>query len=154
MGHAILTGTPQADLDLLEKAVASEDSSVFARAVDQIDWSRHTPEDIIRAVYLALAVGAHGTARSLTEIGARQFPGHETVQRFARVLAPPKILRADLPPDPGAAADIRWLKEHGSEYRGRYVALKDGELLDSADSFEPLVAKYPRRSGVLITRIP
>lgn len=154
MGQAIPSGTSQNDMELLENAVASDDKSGFGKAADAIDWSKHAPEDLIRAIHLALEVGAHGTAHNLAKIGARQFPDHEPAQRYARILAPAKLLRADLPPDPGIEADALWLKKHSGEYRGRYIALKDGELLDADDSFEPLVAKFPRGSRVFITRIP
>jgi hypothetical protein len=154
MGQSTPIGPRENDLELLETAAGSGDLSVFAKAEQAIDWMGHPPEDLIHAVDLAISIGAFVSARRLSEIGARQFPDHETVQRYARVLAPPKILRTDLPPDPGAAADMLWLKKHSSEYRNRWVALKDGELLDSAESFEQLIAKHPARSGVLLTRIP
>ena len=154
MGQAIPSGTSQNDMELLENAVASDDKSGFEIAADAIDWSKHAPEDLIRAIHLAFKVDAHGTAHTLAQIGARQFPDHEACQKYARALAPAKLLRADLPPDPGVEKDARWLREHAAEYRGRYIALKDGELLDTADSFEPLIAKFPRGSRVLVTRIP
>jgi hypothetical protein len=153
MDQPARSGTREDDLRVLEEAAARKDISGFGRAQEAIDWAAHQAEDIIRAMDLALEVGAYGTARTLSEIGARQFPDHEVVRKYARILGPAKILRTGLPPDPGAAADIRWLKKHSSEYRGRWVALKDGELLESADSFEQLLQKYPARSGVLLTHI-
>jgi hypothetical protein len=154
MSQAVPGGTPHNDMRLLEGAVAGDDRSAFEIAIEAIDWSKHSPKDLVDAIRLAFKVDAHGIAHTLAQIGARLFSDDEACQKYARALAPAKLLRTDLPPQPGAEADIRWLREHASEYRGRYVALKDGELLDAADSFAPLIAKFPRGSLVLVTRIP
>ena len=36
-----------------------------------------------------------------------------------------------------------WLKEHGEEYAGRWVALRDDELVAVADSFPELRSQLP-----------
>ncbi len=149
-----IVSTQNNGIRVLEDAAAREDVIAFGRAEETMDWTGHPPEDFIHAINLALRVGAFMVARRISEKGARLYPHDETVQLHARVLAPPKILRADLPPDPGAKANIDWLKQHSFEYRGRWIALKDGYLLDSDDSFEKLIARWPARSGILLTRIP
>jgi hypothetical protein len=70
------------------------------------------------------------------------------------MLAPAKVLRANLPPDPGVLQNHEWLKKHASEYRKRWVALENGNLLFSGDTVAEVGSKLPDRKGVLIMRIP
>ena len=46
-----------------------------------------------------------------------------------------------------------WPKEHGEEYAGRWVALRDDELVAVADSFTELRSQLPSLSGVLVTLV-
>jgi len=46
-----------------------------------------------------------------------------------------------------------WLKEHGEEYAGRWVALRDDELVAVADSFKELNAQLDSLSDVLVTLV-
>jgi hypothetical protein len=46
-----------------------------------------------------------------------------------------------------------WLKEHSAEYVGRWVALRDDELVAVADSFPELRSQLPSLSGVLVTLV-
>lgn len=46
-----------------------------------------------------------------------------------------------------------WLKEHSEEYAGRWVALRDDELVAVADSFAELRSQLPSLSGVLVTLV-
>jgi hypothetical protein len=46
-----------------------------------------------------------------------------------------------------------WLKEHGEEYVGRWVALRDDELVAVANSFNELRSQLPSLSGVLVTLV-
>jgi len=138
----------------LEDTAARGDVGPFGRAAELIDWTGRPPEDFIRAMELALKVGAHMTARRISEKGAQQYPNHDAIQEYARVLAPPIILRADLPADPGVDANASWLKQHGSEYSGRWIALRGGDLLYSADSLEKLIEKLSGKKDVLLARIP
>ena len=46
-----------------------------------------------------------------------------------------------------------WLKEHGDEYAGRWVALRDDELVAVADSFNELYAQLDSLSDVLVTLV-
>jgi hypothetical protein len=44
-----------------------------------------------------------------------------------------------------------WLMEHSEEYAGRWVALRDDELVAVADSFKELHAQLDSLSDVLVT---
>ena len=79
------------------------------------------------------------------------------LERAARVLAPPKIVERNRPPQKGLSASMLWLQNHAGEYQGTWVALQDGELIDFASTRKELASKIGSavgNSGVLITRIP
>jgi hypothetical protein len=46
-----------------------------------------------------------------------------------------------------------WLRHHGEEYVGRWVALRDDELVAVADSFSQLHAQLESLSDVLVTLV-
>lgn len=58
--------------------------------------------------------------------------------------------RAYPPPMPKAEA---WIREHGAAYAGRWVALRDDELVASATSFAELRRQLSSLDDVLVTVI-
>jgi hypothetical protein len=62
-----------------------------------------------------------------------------------------EALREVFPPPMVKAGE--WLKQHGDEYAGRWVALRDDELVAVADSFPELRSQLPSLSGVLVTLV-
>jgi hypothetical protein len=58
----------------------------------------------------------------------------QELDNWRRLLAPPKA-RAEKSASGGdTRKDIAWLENNAAEYRGKWVALKDGELLGSHES--------------------
>ena len=112
-----------------------------------------TSEDFIIGVRLALAEGAHLSARRLAEEGAARYPETDLLRQFAAVLAPPQVARSG----PGAplsyAESSRWLREHAAEYPGQWVALRGGMLLASASTLKDLRAQVAEMQGVFFTRV-
>ncbi|MCI0489601.1 MAG: hypothetical protein L0229_23670 [Blastocatellia bacterium] len=135
----------------LKAAAEASDEAAFSDALKAMDWSDRPPEDFVHAAESALAVGAYLAARRISEEGARRYPDHAEIGKYARVLAPPKVIDAALPPDPDMKANRTWMKEHTDEYRGKWVALKDGCLLEAANSLEELVELVDDTTGVLMT---
>lgn len=137
----------------LEAATETGDEIAFVRAASGIDWSQRPAADLVRAVRLALAIGAHLLARKLAERGHRAYPPHEELAKMAYILAPPRVVRANLPPDPSARANLEWMRAHAVEYRGQWVALKDGVLLATAPTARELKDQVPTTDGLLLTRV-
>ena len=139
----------------LEIAAAEGDERAFLRATDQIDWSLRSAGDFVRAVRLALAAGAHMMARILATEGHSLRPEHAELAKMARILAPPRVLRDDLPPDPSVARNQTWMRSQGAKYKGQWVALSDGKLLAAAPSASELSTKLARPSfeGLFVTRV-
>jgi hypothetical protein len=117
----------------LEKAAMAGDGLTVLKLGDSADWSTLTAEEFATAVRLVLRVNAVQLARQLSALGAERYPDDAELQKIAYVLAPPRVI-AQGQADPCADDNIQWLKENRQRYRGKWVALRDGELLAVADS--------------------
>jgi hypothetical protein len=137
------------ELDRLAAAAELEDEATFLQAASKIDWSLQPASDIDRGIRLALAAGAHLFARSLAAEGAK----HQELQKMARILAPPRVVKRSLPPDPSMRANQAWLVEHAREYGGRWVALEQGNLVAAAATVAELRSQLNDIAGVLITKV-
>ncbi|MCB9010127.1 MAG: hypothetical protein H6656_22605 [Ardenticatenaceae bacterium] len=146
--------------DMLQLEVAAELSSAndlkpFLSVYRQIDWETHPAADFAQAVRLALRVGAHQTARECALAGSRRFPHHAELQKLARLLAPPGAKSVPGQGNPSWQANRNWLHQHWGDYRGYWVALRDGQLLAVADDVNGLVAQVGplKDRNILITPI-
>jgi hypothetical protein len=144
------------DYDLFRLKIAAKiDISVFLEIVKGIDWDHKTAEDFISGIDLALEVGAHLSARELAMQGAEIHFDSEELQKYARVLAPPKLLskphRANVQPK----ANIEWLQANRNNYKGQWVALQNGVFIASAKTYKALVTHIGdvKDRGILITPI-
>lgn len=143
----------QVDLSAAAEAGEAERFDAICR---QIDWSSRSPGDFIRAIKLALLAGAFMTARRLSEKGVERFPDEPLIRRHAELQAPARVIRSDLPAEPEMGLNMDWLKRNRDGYRGKWVALKNGELCGEADTLKALVKQVgPIKNvpGLLVTRI-
>lgn len=95
-----------------------------------------------------------GARRLLAEARESGSPEPE-LERLEKLLAPPRF---ELRPasDFDRSAEIRWLEEHASEYRGQWVALLRNELLAHATTLEELTTKLEtvsRDARALVYRV-
>jgi Arc/MetJ-type ribon-helix-helix transcriptional regulator len=120
-----------------------------------IDITTSTPDELVRAIRQALAMGEAGRARQLALEGAQRYPTYAELHNYARVLAPPTT--RVVPASPASRASVKangaWLHAHRMAYAGRWVALRDGALVRDADSFEALVAVLDDTAGLLLTKV-
>jgi hypothetical protein len=150
-GEAI--SQPDYEMVGLETAAEAGDERAFVMIWKAMDWRAHPPEDFVRAVRWALAAGAHLAARQLAIQGAECYPGNAELQKFARALNPPRAVRSHLPPDPSAKADTDWFTKYSAEYRGQWVAVKNGCLLGAAITIQALMEIVPEWRKATITQI-
>lgn len=145
------------DLEMtqLKRAVLLEDADAFTQSATDMDWKIRSEDDYLKAIELALQVGAHLIARKLSQEGANRFPENERLMKHARVLAPVKLICSNAPADPGVAKNNLWLKEHREEYQGRWVALRDGNLLAFGNSIQDVKNKVGplKNSRILVTKV-
>lgn len=145
--------TGEADpLGLFVALAEQGDGAAFARQAAEIVWNVYPPQDIARAVRLALAAGAPLTARQISAEGHQLYPEDAELAKMARILAPPKLLGTS-PANPSRRLDQEWLRHHAHEYRGQWLALKDGVLVAAAPTAQQLKSLVPEMNGVLVTRV-
>lgn len=140
-------------MEMLGAAAESQDEYRFVQSAKTIDWRSRTAQDVLVEIRLALKAGAYVAARELSAMGSELFPDDAQLQRFALVLAPPKVVALRPAQGSGIRANRDWLKAHSDEYRGKWIGLRDGKLVGVAESADEL-----KRSGVfekdtLITRV-
>jgi hypothetical protein len=143
------------DVDVLEAFAKTENVDLFLSLLDTLMQSYRTGDEYLRAVQLCLSLELHAKARQLAFEGAGQYTEHQGLQRMKRLLGPAKVLYSDLPADPTAAANMDWLRQNADEYRGQYVAVKDGKLLAVARSYQELFQTTGpvKGKGILVTKV-
>jgi hypothetical protein len=124
--------------DQLDRAAKAADESQFLEVLERVNWHNRSASDFLRAARLALEAGAHLAARQISDSAIRSYPNNAEVQRFVRALAPPRLISSSLPLDETGNANRKWLQAHAGEYKGRWVAIRRGELLGVADSLPEL----------------
>lgn len=129
------------------------DETAFVEVAERIDWSQRPPIDFVRGVRLALSAGAHLLARNLAIEGARLYPGHVELRKMTRILAPARVVNADVLPTPSVGANQAWLRDHADEYKGQWVALREGTLLAAGATARGVWNRLESTDGVMLTKV-
>lgn len=135
----------------LAEAVDKGNEEEFVEILNEIRWEGRPSEDFINTIKLALKVGAHLVAREIASEGVKHHPANQEIQKHGRILAPPKIISSDLPPDPSQKLNRDWLKAHRGDFRNKWLAIRNGNLLGVADSLKELTEKV-NDEDVLFTK--
>ena len=118
----------------LEASAQAGDRNQFVRIAEAIDWSSHPADELLRGIDLALSIELADLAIRLAQQGAILFPQHEQVRQAAIVLAPPTVSVKRTSAVNGLEISAEWLRTHANEYRGQWVAVREGQLLGAAQS--------------------
>ena len=152
-----ITKTDEETLPLLEQLeyyVDNWNTRDFADLVRAMDWSERPPEELVGTINRSLSLEMTRLARELTALGERLFPDNRQIQRLAYVLAPPTVRVVEgSKPTSSLSDSMRWYSEHGSQYRGKYVAVKDGKFLGAAETWDELAAQVQFDDLTLVTRV-
>jgi len=140
-------------LDRLKSAVEERDACAFETILQTVDWENRPPADFLRAVRLALETGHYTLAGRIAAEGVKHHPRDQEIQRYALALAPPKIERKKVSSDPTIKANRDWLARHSTQYRGKWVGIRNGELLGSADSLDELIEEIGDEKNILMTAV-
>ena len=142
-------------LSILDESVQRGDVTTFVNLLKGIEWNQRTSDEFIQAIDLALKIGAHLAARELATQGAEIHFDSEELQKYARILAPPQVSRVPVNSRVNIRANSEWLKMNRNRYKGKSIALKDGELLETANSTEELIGKIgaTKGTGILVTHL-
>jgi len=120
-------------LAILESAAQSSNVANFMDAYRASQWDNQSPEVLVRAIRLALQVGAHVAARELAKLGVERYTDDAEIQRLASLFFSNQPGRR-IPPDPASAANMEWMMQHTNEYRGQWVAVQGGVLRAAASN--------------------
>ena len=86
-------------------------------------------------------------ARAFVREVETAWPEDERVRYWARVLAPPRVVRTGPATGRPRKQEFAWLREHAAEYPGCWIAL-EGDRLLTADPDLKKVRAVVRQSGV------
>ncbi|MFY9826516.1 MAG: hypothetical protein WAM82_34455 [Thermoanaerobaculia bacterium] len=76
-------------------------------------------------------------AKKLLETAGELVPAESKIRE---ILSPPRVRRSD-ERDVDRSPEFRWLKTHGANYEGKWVALVEENLVASSDSLRDLLSK-------------
>ncbi|KYF87003.1 hypothetical protein BE20_27330 [Sorangium cellulosum] len=74
--------------------------------------------------------------------------GDTSVEGWAKVLRPPRVVPSPDRPRSDFAADYAWLRENRQAYLDRWVALQDGKLLDADIALRALIERLTERGQI------
>lgn len=144
-GSAKNIGSGTSPQTLLEYLEARAGGSVTERAANISQRGRigalsgEQPIAYLAAIRNLLEHDEIGAARHALEAAPVQVTDWPMIRRLQKLLSPPRIAvsnRRDL----DRTREYAWLREHGREYRGKWVALEDGNLAAAAHSLRELRA--------------
>ncbi|HIK10943.1 MAG TPA: hypothetical protein IGS52_11850 [Oscillatoriaceae cyanobacterium M33_DOE_052] len=117
--------------------------------------SYNTPEDFINAADQELMRQDWKAAWKVATEGLQHFPDHAELQKYAYILAPPKVTSVNRGGHPEIRANREWLQKHRAEYRGRWVGIKNGDLLAVGNSHDEIIAQVGsvKNTGILVTKV-
>lgn len=151
--------TDEQALSLLQTAYqriesGGSSSTLFADAIDRIDWEKRPPRLFEAAIGIALSLDAARTARELAKLGHELHPEDDYLRRADKVLAPPKLIGTQ-PAKKGLSESMNWIREHAHEYSGSWIAVQEGSLLGYASSRAELVHNWGNAltESTIITRV-
>lgn len=153
VGAVVVDNTVDIYMQQLAAAADKGDEVMFLAARQKIDWRCRPAIDFVRAIAWALAAGAYRAAHNLATQGVEQYPDHQELQKLAYLLASPKVIQRDLSPDLSQRANRDWIHAHSAQYRGQWVALRNGELLATAASLHALTQQLGISRDILFTKV-
>jgi predicted DNA-binding antitoxin AbrB/MazE fold protein len=143
-------------LTALQGYAVRGDSQRLRRLIETTDWMLGSPDELATAIEVALDLEMSKDAIELARLGSQIFPEHPRIQKLAHVLVPTPACIIDGPEARGLDASSAWLREHGLEYQGLWVAVREGELLGAAPRLKelaPLIGEGQDAISTLVVRI-
>ncbi|MBK6847578.1 MAG: hypothetical protein IPG96_08605 [Proteobacteria bacterium] len=137
---------------MLRQATAAGEEA-FLAALPEVEPRLSSAGAQGQAVRLALEAGAYRAAQRLADAGARHHPEDPALRRLASVLQPARVRAVPARDSEGVVLAVAWLKREGARYRGRWVALQQGELRASAGSYRELIAEIGAGRDFYVTKV-
>jgi hypothetical protein len=135
-------------IERLEEAARKGDEPSFLKGLENITWAGRPDTEFIRAIKLAFKAGAFRAALYIASEGVKHHPGNAVLQKYVRVLNPSQPSAAEPIAEANPQANREWLKANAHRYKGKWIAIRNGELLGASKSLESLVEEVGRKFGL------
>jgi len=107
----------------------------------EADFARQSAGGLIETIVRQLLAKEHVlTARKLINALPPERISAEPLRQLRSLLAEP-VVRRRLPARASRSADFDWLRHNANAYRGKWVAVANGGLLDSDESLDALLRR-------------
>lgn len=112
-----------------------------------------TAEEFVKAADVEFDRGDWNAAWKVAVEGLKYHPDHAKLKKYAHILAPPKVTVVPRDPDSDPGANLEWIKKNRAEYRGRWVAIKNGQFLAAGKNLDEIVEQVGeiKNTGILVT---
>lgn len=140
----------------LEEYASANMLKEYSQLAEKIEWANYNPEELLRAVDLALSLDLAALAMRLAQQGRNIFSTHERMQQAGQVLTPPVVRLVETSSAQAQAASQEWLRENAIQYRGQWVAVRAGTLLGTAVSLSdlmPVISRNTEALDILVTKV-
>ena len=84
-------------------------------------------------------------ARRTLEIGSSRYPASRQIARLLRAISPGRVSPTGWASS-GRERETAWIKQHGHEYRGKWIALDGDRLIAFAANLSELIANLDTRN--------
>lgn len=105
--------------------------------------SKPSPSDEVR--YL---VEAGRVVEARQRVAERLAAGETDMEHWAKLLREPRTAAVAIPPSSDFGPDYRWLAEHRATFHHRWVALRNGALLDADETLAALIQRLTTRGDI------
>lgn len=87
--------------------------------------------------------------------GLQYYPEDALLKKYAYVLAPSKVTTVNAGGHPEVRANREWMQKHRQQYRGHWVALKNGQLLAFGKDHDDVIEQVGdiKNKDILVTPI-
>jgi hypothetical protein len=133
----------------LEEAANKGDEPAFLKYLEKVKWQDQTAAGVVRSIKLAFRVGAFKAACHIASEGMKFHADNVDIQKYARILSP-VIREAEThrAVNTDTRSNRQWLKEHAGQYRGKWIALRNGELIGASPSLDTLIEEVSKKYGI------
>ncbi|MBC6481563.1 MAG: hypothetical protein GDA56_31230 [Hormoscilla sp. GM7CHS1pb] len=115
-----------------------------------------TAEEFVTAMRSQLLAGDFYAAQKLSTEAIEQYPDREEVKKLAYLLAPSVVtVDRDTPRYRDTQMNQDWIEQNRMQYKGRWIALKDGKLLADGPHIDEIGQQLGdlRNTGIYVTAI-
>jgi hypothetical protein len=140
----------------LEAAEQKNDRATFNRLFKTINWRERNAEELHRAIRLCISLEMVRFARELADLGMQLYPEDKMLARIAYVIAPPRVIGTRPAKNLDLPASRKWLNENSSNFKGQWIAVREGKLLGASPVFEALleqIGQENRTPATIVARV-